>query len=98
MISRHWYGVFRLCGGDGGSSPLDPRKPSGGGLDPPLFNSRHGFCLAFHFVPLRLFFLAAEKNPKKILQLFPQYVIIYKYSIYFLYTPPKNNFITERIF
>jgi len=46
---------FRLCGGDGGSSPLDPRKPSGGGLDPPLFNLRHSFVLAFHFVPLSVF-------------------------------------------
>jgi len=48
---------FRLCGGDGGSSPLDPRKPSGGGLDPPLFISRHSFVLAFLFAPLRLFFV-----------------------------------------
>jgi len=56
LISCFSSGVFRLCGGDGGSAPR-PHKPSGGGLDPPLFNLRPHFCLAFHFVPLKLFFL-----------------------------------------
>jgi len=54
-------GVFRLCGGDKGSA-LDLRGLLAPRPSPAerrwTRTSRHSFVLAFHFAPLRLFFLS----------------------------------------